>query len=787
MSFRVRGLTRGYGGKPVLDGLDLDLPDGRVVALLGASGSGKTTLLNLLGTLDETRLPAATLSLDPDGGGPTDYAALTAAGRRDLRLRHFGFVLQSCYLLPYLTCRENVALPLRLQGWGRADALAEAGRAVAATGDAELVAAVDRRPDGVSQGQKQRFAVLRAVVHRPRVVFADEPTSNLDARSTERMVELLLAWHADAPPAAPRTLVLVCHNLSTAQAVGDEFLLLDGGKAGLHFGRGEWDCHRARLGEVLGSAATLPPADAGGPAAPFHLPPPPPRPARRPGPGFYARLAFRDLLDARHRGTGLLVLLTVALVALLAVWAWAWPTLAEQRRLRAAAAKPQANLLFVDPQYAQLAGRIPDETRQKLAADLAAALGDRLVGVYPSRELSLGLEVGPGGAAAPRYQSIDPPRGRTVTGPDDPLVKSAAVRFGRGIDGPDDGGVVVCPRFLEGLGLPTEPPPAVPFARRVLDDGGHPLTIVGVAAGNFAQGVGYLATEAERGRRDTRRLDRERLVEALDTETLPEPWVAFLRADGRLRGLKDWADGGDRQVRLELTRSGDGVKFRLRRDGRSLADWATFAESLRGEASRLDPSAALPPLALTRPESVAAAAPPPAWTGVTVHVRDLSALPEAIRVVKSHGLQVNETVADQLLTYREAAEEARAMMAWTLAFVLAIVAINLGTIQTLRLGRKKAENALLRAVGMGRGQLTLVYVAQAVGLGLFGVGSGLALGGGLLLAGVAADDRHALLASGWPERSLGTALALGLLLVVAAWFANRIVSAGSPSRGLSGG
>lgn len=193
---RARGLSRSYGGPPVIHDLDLDISAGEIVAVLGRSGSGKTTLLNLIGAMD--RPDAGTLVF-----AGTDMSAWRDAERTAFRRSRLGFVFQSFNLLPSLTVRENVALPLELNGLPQATVLDEL---LASLGLAGLG---NRFPDEVSGGEQQRAAIARAVVHAPALIIADEPTGNLDlatGRDVLRLFErcareagaaLLMATHSD--------------------------------------------------------------------------------------------------------------------------------------------------------------------------------------------------------------------------------------------------------------------------------------------------------------------------------------------------------------------------------------------------------------------------------------------------------------------------------------------------------------------------------------------------------------------------------------------------------------
>ncbi|MEO8809203.1 MAG: ATP-binding cassette domain-containing protein [Rhodanobacter sp.] len=193
--------VRGPEGKlEILSRVGLRIMAGESFAIVGASGSGKTTLLGLLAGLDT-----------PDSGEITlDGHALhrlDEEARADLRRRLVGFVFQSFHLLPALTAEENVMLPLELEGSG--DARSRAREALDAVG---LSTRRRHYPAQLSGGEQQRVAIARAFVHRPRVLFADEPTGNLDQRTGHHVCDLLFSLNRDHHT----TLVLVTHDATLA-------------------------------------------------------------------------------------------------------------------------------------------------------------------------------------------------------------------------------------------------------------------------------------------------------------------------------------------------------------------------------------------------------------------------------------------------------------------------------------------------------------------------------------------------------------------------------------------
>ncbi|WP_030747077.1 ABC transporter ATP-binding protein [Streptomyces griseus] len=211
---QARGLTKAYGPTPALSGADFALRAGEVVAVMGPSGSGKSTLLHCLAGI--VRPDAGTLTYDG-----RDLTALPDTARSALRRTDFGFVFQFGQLVPELTCAENVALPLRLNGEKRKAAEA---RAVEWLARLEVDDTAGKRPGEISGGQGQRVAVARALVTAPRVIFADEPTGALDSLNGERVMRLLTEASRDTGAAV----VLVTHEARVAAWSDREVVVRDG-------------------------------------------------------------------------------------------------------------------------------------------------------------------------------------------------------------------------------------------------------------------------------------------------------------------------------------------------------------------------------------------------------------------------------------------------------------------------------------------------------------------------------------------------------------------------------
>lgn len=197
---------------PVFEGLELTLARGEYLAIVGESGVGKTTLLNLLAGLD--RADAGSIVFDG-----ADLSLLDDDARTLLRRRAVGFVFQAFHVLPYLTAEQNVALPLELLGVAKAARRARVAEMLAAVNLAPLAG---RYPRELSGGEMQRIAIARALVHRPLLVLADEPTGNLDPRTAAQALALL----REQIKANAGAGILITHS-RTAAETADRILRLD--------------------------------------------------------------------------------------------------------------------------------------------------------------------------------------------------------------------------------------------------------------------------------------------------------------------------------------------------------------------------------------------------------------------------------------------------------------------------------------------------------------------------------------------------------------------------------
>jgi ABC-type lipoprotein export system ATPase subunit len=209
----VKSFGDGRAARRVLDGADLHVDAGELVAVVGPSGCGKSTLLHLLGGLDR-----------PDSGsielGAQKLEAASERSLTELRRRHVGFVFQFFHLIPELTGEENVLLPTRLRSNGSGGA-EEARRLIAELG---LEDAATRRPSQLSGGEQQRLSIARALVNDPQLLLADEPTGNLDEQSGHHVLTLLREVASGG-----RAVVLVTHDAEAAR-IADRVLRFEHGR-----------------------------------------------------------------------------------------------------------------------------------------------------------------------------------------------------------------------------------------------------------------------------------------------------------------------------------------------------------------------------------------------------------------------------------------------------------------------------------------------------------------------------------------------------------------------------
>ena len=211
----AKNITKNYGTLEVLKGVDLSINKGEIVSIVGSSGAGKSTLLHILGTLDK-----------PDKGeiylAEQRMDALKGKALAKFRNHHIGFVFQFHHLLPEFTALENVCIPGWIAGKKKKEVVERAKKLLKTL---QLENRIDNKPQQLSGGEQQRVAVARALINNPQIIFADEPTGNLDSKNAGQMHELFVQLRTEFN----QTFLIVTHNEELA-AVSDRTIHMKDGK-----------------------------------------------------------------------------------------------------------------------------------------------------------------------------------------------------------------------------------------------------------------------------------------------------------------------------------------------------------------------------------------------------------------------------------------------------------------------------------------------------------------------------------------------------------------------------
>ncbi len=214
MILKAKGLKKSYESLPVLKGIDLNVEKGEIISIVGSSGAGKTTLLQILGTLDK-----------PDSGeliiNQINPFQLSEKKLAAFRNQHLGFIFQFHQLLPEFTAIENVAIPQLIKGVSMKEAMKNAEKML------EIVGLQERgkhKPNELSGGEQQRVSVCRAMVNQPQIIFADEPSGNLDSKNASELHELFFKLRTEFK----QTFIIVTHNDLLANMADRKLVMKDG-------------------------------------------------------------------------------------------------------------------------------------------------------------------------------------------------------------------------------------------------------------------------------------------------------------------------------------------------------------------------------------------------------------------------------------------------------------------------------------------------------------------------------------------------------------------------------
>lgn len=208
------GITKAYGDLQILKGIDLEINKGEVVSIVGSSGAGKTTLLQILGTLDKPD----TGELIINGVNPFHLSSKKLSSFRN---QSIGFIFQFHQLLPEFSAIENITIPALIKGTSMSDAKKEATRLLSILG---LENRASHKPSELSGGEQQRIAVARSLINSPNVIFADEPSGNLDSQNSKELHQLFF----DLRDEFEQTFVIVTHNQELATMTDRQLVMKDG-------------------------------------------------------------------------------------------------------------------------------------------------------------------------------------------------------------------------------------------------------------------------------------------------------------------------------------------------------------------------------------------------------------------------------------------------------------------------------------------------------------------------------------------------------------------------------
>jgi putative ABC transport system ATP-binding protein len=730
----------------VLSDVTCRIPEGGVVAVIGPSGCGKSTLLNSLGLLLEDRIPEGRVQYHD-----MDYSGLDRKACTALRRSDFGFVLQSCYLLANFTCLQNVAMPLALFGWTETER-DEWAQAVIAGADprGDLTKRLHHLPRHVSLGQKQRMAVLRAIVHDPSVVFADEPTSNLDPESTRAILDLLRDWISgtlyreglralESQPGKealrqklidlrarhdrPKTLFFVCHHLETARASADHVLLFDKHhRLVAQFRRAEWPLYEQRVHEILKSSAAppaSPPARVSVEATAIdadnqrsHRRPASTVPNSSPGRQlrFAAWFARTELWAVGSRLVTWAMIVAIMLSSLGSVISITIPEVTRRVNLAELEANPFSQCLWVSGRGYDR--QINEDRRKRVEHQISDAGVTATVAAYHETDYEL-----PDAQAA----GLALPKGRVVA-PSDPLYHKLATLtvHGRSFQDLDAPAVILSARLVPKLGTKETGLPAELRFRAPQTGEYVPVKTIDVSREPLPQGDLYYLNEAadEQLRRHDFSVGR---TDRVLTGPVPEGWRASW--DELPRDVQDALNGWNIQPPVASPMSdpvanADRTHWILasQSEDQKLSSqvWLGYLqriESLMVAAGRKGGSTFA---VVNSVESDPLPAPPRGdFDRMIVYSQSLGGLRPTAEAIEQMGLYVNDSAIQQLQLIDVMAERQR-VVSYALTFLFCGGAVlSLFLMLFLRSRQKAPQIGMLRALGADDGTLARISAMEA--------------------------------------------------------------------------
>lgn len=749
---------------PALREVSVVLPWGARVGVLGHSGAGKSTLLHLLGLLDVPDDDGGVI-LFHDGEPPIDYRTMPDAERDRLKKQRFGFVFQRGHLLHHLTAAENVALKLTLSGLPVTERRQRARELLDHLG---LGDRAGRRAHQLSGGEAQRVAVLRALASNPRVVFADEPTGNLDRRNADDVLGLLCDWQQGGSVAEPRTLLLVTHQVQDAWDRCTHFLILRRDAAGPPTfvakadleGQGGRDALVGLLTEEVAASVARPPL--------------PPWSAGKVGVlalADYFWLAWGDLTRREHRAATLANGLVLGFLLVLSFLGLALRD-GMNRLIDDRLQTLEATTFTIDGLKTR-DGYLTDELTAeltKLTLDGRPAFVEvQRFNLSPGRQFRVRTPDGLAGDRADRLVS-----GRTAL-PDDPYLRALVPA---GFGGPQAREIVVTRQLL------TETCQSPPDAGVVwLDVAGQAMPLRVVAVVEEVRG-GYAFVLPD-GLEQLLRSDRFN----------PQPVVrgVALGGVGDATALRDKlladADLAERLVEGRLDVEADAGRLVLRlKDGQ--VQRQDVMQRLGNTWRRLLGQRGWVVVGRVGVEDLPAPVvelPPATFGKATLRVRHPDDLPAVQEKLAPLGLGVPDDVLAVLALLRNTVRPLGGMIAGLVGLALLVGGCNLAVTMRRLVGDRRVEIGLLKAHGMTTGQLGVLYALE--GLLLLAMTTAVAWTAGWLLAGW---GNHTAASAGWPAlirydaAAIGwTALAAVGLAPVVCWLATRWQAAVTPAEAVA--